>query len=89
MEQKRKQVEIAMTECQILDNSVRKRQQEFDIWVIKRGITKGELARKTGIHPSLISKIIQGKRTTTRHVQRLIDFGVPENLLPVSGKSDD
>jgi transcriptional regulator with XRE-family HTH domain len=71
-----------MRECQTIDKTDMKRQQNFDIWVIKSGMTKGQLAEKAGIHRSLISKIVRGERSTPWHIKRLIELGVPAEYLP-------
>ncbi|MCF8104338.1 MAG: helix-turn-helix transcriptional regulator [Desulfohalobiaceae bacterium] len=58
------------------------RQARLNAWLSLHGIAKNELARKTGFSPSYISFLLNGKRRHPDALQKLIDLGIPEELLP-------
>jgi hypothetical protein len=40
------------------------------------------LAEKLDVHPSMITRIIQGKRAPKKRITQLISLGIPAELLP-------
>jgi len=71
---------------QIIDQKEVDRQINFDVWAIRNRITRNWLGEKVGVHPSMISKIIRGQKTTPRIIEELIQLGVPAELLPRPSK---
>lgn len=51
-------------------------------WLAYNGIKNRELSEKLDVHPSMISRIINGHRAPRHLVDKLIKIGIPEHLLP-------
>jgi len=59
------------------------RHRHLQAWLAFRGISKSDLARKIGVHPSMISRIIRGERAPARRLKQLVEEGErPAELLP-------
>lgn len=58
----------------------------LDAWLAYRDISKKWLAEKLGVHPSMITRIAQGKRAPKKRISQLIELGVPADLLPEPSK---
>jgi predicted transcriptional regulator len=65
-----------------LDLSKVSRETALKTWLAYHRIGYRELAVKTGVDPSFISYIVQGKRRSKRVVDALVAMGVPPELLP-------
>lgn len=61
------------------------RQAELNAWLALRSIQKKDLAHCLGIHPSMITRIFQGKRRPAQRIAELIALGIPAHLLPEPG----
>ena len=58
------------------------RRTAFRIWQLTKGVTLAELSKVLGITGCGLSKSLNNERMPVEHHKRLVDFGVPENLLP-------
>ena len=67
---------------QRLDKYPENRKASLDAWLAYHGISKKTLADELGVHPSMITRIIQGKRAPQKRIRQLISLGVPAELLP-------
>jgi transcriptional regulator with XRE-family HTH domain len=61
------------------------RQAELNAWLALRGIQKQELAKRLCLHPSMISRILQGQRRPAKRIAELVALGIPARLLPEPG----
>lgn len=68
-----------------LDLSQPDRQARLDAFLSVHRISKSHLAALLGIHHSYVGKICSGERRPKEHIQRLIDLGIPADLLPQPG----
>jgi predicted transcriptional regulator len=69
----------------VLNLSQVDRATALNTWLTYHGIKKADLAERLGVDPSTITFIVQGRRTSGRIIQGLIDCGVPRELLPKPG----
>ncbi len=51
-------------------------------WLTYHKLGNIELARKLDVDPSFVTYIIQGKRVSRRVTDKMIEMGIPEDLLP-------
>lgn len=58
------------------------RQERLLVWLRRSGISCVELGEKLGISKSGVSRYFRGDTMPSRHVQKLIDLGIPAELLP-------
>jgi transcriptional regulator with XRE-family HTH domain len=58
------------------------RVDELQAYLAKNRVSKKELAKQLGVHPSMISRIISGERAPAKRLEHLIDLGIPRELLP-------
>jgi transcriptional regulator with XRE-family HTH domain len=58
------------------------RLEQLDNWLQEREITRTQLARRMGVHPSMVGKIFLGQKQTPARIRELIDLGIPAELLP-------
>lgn len=63
------------------------RQAELNAWLALRGIQKQELAKRLCLHPSMITRILQGQRRPAKRIAELVALGIPARLLPEPGPS--
>ncbi|MEW5772709.1 MAG: helix-turn-helix transcriptional regulator [Thermodesulfobacteriota bacterium] len=61
------------------------RQAKLNAWLALRGILKRDLATRLGVHPSMITRILQGTRRPARLIAELVALGIPAHLLPEPG----
>jgi hypothetical protein len=66
----------------ILDLSNIERERALNCWLAYQGIRRIDLARSIGVDASFITRIVQGKRPSQRLHKALIEYGLPEELLP-------
>lgn len=69
----------------VLDLSLIDRERAIGAWLAFHGITKADLAREIGVDPSFITYVVQGKRKSRRIHAKLLEIGVPKELLPDPG----
>lgn len=62
------------------------RQDRLRGFLIARGINQRKLAEKLGVSEAYIGQILSGKRRPKHYIDRLIDMGIPSELL--SDKSE-
>lgn len=67
---------------QLLDSNGYDRQAALNAWLQLNGLSKASLARRLGVHPSMISRIISGQRAPAERIRQLVDLGIPPQLLP-------
>lgn len=58
------------------------RQDRCRAYLIERGIVFKDLAADVGISKNTFSNIIAGRRATPEYIARLIERGIPADLLP-------
>ncbi|QJT08929.1 XRE family transcriptional regulator [Oceanidesulfovibrio marinus] len=51
-------------------------------WLAFNGISNKELAIHLGTHTSFVTRLIKGERRPKDKIQRLVEYGIPANLLP-------
>lgn len=51
-------------------------------WLVYNGISNKELAHHLGTHTSFITRLIKGERRPKDKIQRLVEYGIPKDLLP-------
>lgn len=51
-------------------------------WLVLNRIQVVELAKVVGVSRSMISEIIAGNRANPEHIQKLIEVGIPAEMLP-------
>lgn len=72
---------------QQLDTFRASRQARLNGWLAERGIQKSSLAEATGVSLSYMSHILAGKRQPGHVIRRLVDLGIPADLLPEPAKN--
>lgn len=50
-------------------------------WLNRKGITQDSIAAELGVHPSLVSCTIRGRKNNRRVLRCLLDRGCPKKLL--------
>ncbi|WP_232034910.1 helix-turn-helix domain-containing protein [Desulfovibrio ferrophilus] len=50
--------------------------------MVTYGLESRELARAAGVSPQMMSMIISGRRAPRERIERLVQAGVPRELLP-------
>lgn len=68
----------------ILDLSKVDRERALAAWLVYHGIERQTLAKQLGITPGALTRIIQGKNRPPKRIKRLIELGIPSELLPKS-----
>ena len=58
------------------------RQDRCRAWLVERRIVFGDLAADAGFSKATLSRIIAGSRAKPEHIARLIELGIPAELLP-------
>ena len=58
------------------------RKRELDAWFVREGILKKDVAKKMGVLPQRFSAILNGRYVRQEHLNFLIKFGIPPELLP-------
>jgi len=56
---------------------------EIQFWLKKRLISQRYLAKKIGVHESIVSLAIAGKGNSRRVLERLKKIGVPQKYLGI------
>jgi|GEM_PF-6354312 len=59
------------------------RQDMLRIFLRQSGITRDDIADLLGVHRQSVSRILNGERALPEHVGRLLELGIPAELLPV------
>jgi len=55
--------------------------KKINEWLKKQGITKTQIARELGISHVAVVLVVQGKSTSSRVVNWLLEHGCPEEYL--------
>ena len=58
------------------------RQARLNAFLIQHGVTTTELAKRLGCTISNVSDIKAGRKTTTHLILKMIELGIPAELLP-------
>jgi hypothetical protein len=66
----------------LLEQHPKGRRAALDAWLAYHGVSKKMLAEQLDVHPSMITRIIQGKRAPKKRITQLISLGIPAELLP-------
>lgn len=69
-----------------LDLSKVDRATALNAWLMYHTLTKKELAIRLGVSPSAVTRLINGQRRSRRFLRRLVELGVPADLLPLGPK---
>lgn len=69
------------------DNTKPNRCAQLKAWLALHQIRNADLAESLEVHPSMITRIINGERAPAKRISQLADFGIPEELLPLPSKS--
>lgn len=51
-------------------------------WLTYHKLSNADIARALKVDPSFISLLLKGKRRSDRIRKKLVDLGIPEELLP-------
>jgi len=62
------------------------RQARLKAWLAYHNVSNKRLAEVLEVHPSMISRIIRGQRAPARLLQKLREFGIPPELLPLPSR---
>jgi len=65
----------------VLDLDQVDRSTALKCWLAYNGISVASLAQKLDVHPSTISRAINGERESLDIIARLIEAGIPADLL--------
>ncbi len=65
-----------------LDSNEYDRQAALNAWLQLKGLSKVELAKRLGVHPSMVSRIVSGQRSPAKRIEALVKMGIPAELLP-------
>ncbi len=77
------QIDIVWQEGSFCEHVVTSRRVAFRMWQqTAAGKTLVELARCLGISGSALSKSLDKERMPVKHHEKLIELGVPANILP-------
>ncbi|MBU1003553.1 MAG: helix-turn-helix domain-containing protein [Proteobacteria bacterium] len=71
---------------QLLEANTPPRQAKLRAWLVLNGFAMGELAKRLGVHPSMITRIVKGESAPARRIEQLAELGVPQELLPVPSR---
>ncbi len=63
------------------------RQARLNAFLVERGVTTTLLAKRLGCARSHVSDIKAGRKTTPHLIRRMIELGIPAELLPEPGNS--
>lgn len=74
-----------MNTCEPIPLAKPSRQARLRIWLMEHGLQSKDLAHQLGVSPQTMSNIASGLRNPPHHIKRLIDLGVPADLLPEPG----
>jgi len=69
-----------------LNQNQQSRQASLQAWLAYHSISKQQLAEILDVHPSMITRIIQGKRAPAKRIRQLIALGIPPELLPKNSR---
>ncbi|MGE4539244.1 MAG: helix-turn-helix domain-containing protein [Desulfovibrio sp.] len=50
-------------------------------WMVERGITVSDVARRAGISRPIVSETVHGRRNNRKALRALLDVGCPGRLL--------
>lgn len=73
---------IIVNLCESLHPQKPTRQARLKAWMATYGIEARGLARAAGVSPQMMSMIIAGRRAPRERIERLVQAGVPSDLLP-------
>ena len=66
----------------ILDLTKVDRERALATWLTYHGIERKALAKELGITSGALTRIFQGKNRPANRIAKLIELGIPEELLP-------
>jgi len=69
-----------------LDLSKVDRERALSAWLAHPRIQKSALATQLGVRREVISRLISGERATPGLIERLVEYGMPVELLPEPGR---
>lgn len=58
------------------------RQARLKAWMTAHGVSARAMAEVAGVSPQMMSMIIAGDRAPCKRIERLVNAGVPGDLLP-------
>jgi hypothetical protein len=58
------------------------RKDALRAWLAGNGISKVHIANALNVSPSWITRILSSDHAPAKRIQQLVDFGIPEELLP-------
>jgi hypothetical protein len=70
-----------------IDEKNPSRQDRLRSWLALHKIRHGDLALALGVHPSMITRIVNGDRAPARRIGELAKLGIPRELLPEPSRS--
>lgn len=70
----------------LLDLSVLDRSKALRVWMLYHKITSSGLAKELEVDPSLICRVLNCQKRSKRVLDKLVELGVPQSLLPVKKK---
>jgi predicted transcriptional regulator len=70
----------------LLDLSLLDRPKALRVWMLYHKITSTCLAKALEVDPSLICRVLNCQKCSKRVLDKLVELGVPQSLLPVKKK---
>ena len=67
---------------ELFHTTIPSRQARLNAFLIERGVTTTQLAERLGCTLSHVSDIKAGRKTTAHLIQKMIELGIPAELLP-------
>lgn len=58
------------------------RQERLAIWLRRKGVSQAAIARTIGVKPMAVKRWFDAERLPSWRVRQLLEFGIPEALLP-------
>lgn len=65
-----------------LRNNSTSRQARLRAFLAERGVTFRALGEALDLCESTVSEILSGRRSTVQHIERMVELGIPAELLP-------
>ncbi|WP_034642355.1 helix-turn-helix domain-containing protein [Desulfovibrio inopinatus] len=66
----------------VLDLRATSQPNAFRAWLAFHGLSLTELAVKVGVSQATLSRLIDGQRTNRDTMDKLVELGVPKEILP-------
>jgi len=61
----------------------------LNIALLLHGVSKSRLAARMRVHPTFINHLFNSREISSAHRGRLMELGIPENVLPPARQDSD